>query len=110
MKLSIDNRIVETKKNSTILQAAEAHDIYIPHICSHPELTPYGGCRLCIVEVEGMRGYPTACTTLAAEGMTVRTQTKALQETRLESQRMPRFSADHTQGWFEHRLPLVSQG
>ncbi len=84
MTITIDNRLLEIEKNSTILQAAEAHDVYIPHLCSHPELTPYGGCRLCIVEVEGMRGYPTACTTLAEEGMVVRTQTKTLQEMRLE--------------------------
>jgi NADH dehydrogenase/NADH:ubiquinone oxidoreductase subunit G len=84
MKLSIDNRSAEIRKDATILQVAEAHNIYIPHLCSHPELTPYGGCRLCIVEVEGMRGYPTACTTVAEEGMVVRTQSKTLQEMRLE--------------------------
>jgi NADH dehydrogenase/NADH:ubiquinone oxidoreductase subunit G len=84
MKLSIDNRGVETRGPATILQVAAAHGIDIPHLCSHPELVPYGGCRLCIVEVEGMRGFPTACTTSAEEGMVVRTQSKALQETRRE--------------------------
>jgi predicted molibdopterin-dependent oxidoreductase YjgC len=84
MKLSIDNRSVETRGPATILQVAAAHGIDIPHLCSHPELAPYGGCRLCVVEVEGMRGFPTACTTQAEEGMVVRTQSKALQETRRE--------------------------
>ncbi len=84
MKLSIDNRSAETQGPATILQVASAQGIDIPHLCSHPELAPYGGCRLCIVEVEGMRGFPTACTTPAAEGMVVRTQSKALQETRRE--------------------------
>ena len=84
MKLSIDNRSAETQEAATILQVATAHGIDIPHLCSHPESAPYGGCRLCIVEVEGMRGYPTACTTFAEEGMVVRTQSKALQETRRE--------------------------
>ena len=84
MRLTIDNRIVDVKENTSILQAAEAQRIYLPHLCSHPDLTPYGGCRLCIVEVEGMRGYPTACTTLTEPGMIVRTQTKALQELRRE--------------------------
>jgi formate dehydrogenase major subunit len=96
MKFTLDNRVVETKENNTILQAAEALDIYIPHICSHRELTPYGGCRLCIVEVEGMRGYPTACTTLAAEGMIVRTHTRALRETRLEILQM--ILSEHPSG------------
>ena len=84
MKLSIDNLITEIPGKATILQAAEARGIYIPHLCSHAELTPYGGCRLCIVEVDGMRGYPTACTTLVEEGMVVRTQTKTLLEMRRE--------------------------
>jgi NADH dehydrogenase/NADH:ubiquinone oxidoreductase subunit G len=84
VKLTIDNRVAEIRGKATILQAAEAHDIYIPHLCSHAELTPYGGCRLCIVEVDGMRGYPTACTTLVEEGMVVRTQSKTLNEMRRE--------------------------
>ncbi len=84
MKFSIDNRVVEITGKTTILQAADAHDIYIPHLCSHAELTPYGGCRLCIVEVDGMRGYPTACTTQVEEGMVIRTQSKTLNEMRHE--------------------------
>ena len=84
MKLTIDNQEVEVKEGMTVLEAAEEHNIYIPHLCSHPELTPYGGCRLCIVEVEKMRGYPTACTTMVVEGMVIRTQTKTLQEMRKE--------------------------
>jgi predicted molibdopterin-dependent oxidoreductase YjgC len=82
MKLSIDNREITLKSSMTILDAAEQNDIYIPHLCSHPELTPYGGCRLCIVEVEGIRGYPTACTTRITDGMVIRTQTKTLKEMR----------------------------
>jgi NADH dehydrogenase/NADH:ubiquinone oxidoreductase subunit G len=84
MKFRIDNRVAEVPGKATILQAAEAHGIYIPHLCSHAELTPYGGCRLCIVEVDGMRGYPTACTTQVEEGMVVRTQSKTLDEMRRE--------------------------
>ncbi len=45
----------------------------IPSLCSHKELSPFGGCRLCAVEIEGMRGYPLACSTLAQEGMKVTT-------------------------------------
>jgi predicted molibdopterin-dependent oxidoreductase YjgC len=84
MKLTIDNREIEVTEGITILDAAEKHDIYIPHLCSHPELTPYGGCRLCIVEVEGMRGYPTACTAKVQEGMKVHTRTENVQEMRRE--------------------------
>ncbi len=84
MKLIIDNQIIETKAGTTVLDAAEKNNISIPHLCYHPELTPYGGCRLCIVEIEGMRGYPTSCTTLVDDGMIVRANTKTLQEMRGE--------------------------
>ena len=65
MKITINNRLIETGKAVTILDAARQNDIYIPSLCAHPELTPFGGCRLCIVEIEGRKGYPTACTTQA---------------------------------------------
>ena len=84
MKITIDNRPIEVDENVTILDAAEKHNIYIPHLCSHPELTSYGGCRLCIVEVDGMRGYPTACTAKVQEGMNIRTHTDIIQEMRRE--------------------------
>ncbi|MCK4313018.1 MAG: (2Fe-2S)-binding protein, partial [Candidatus Cloacimonetes bacterium] len=84
MKITIDNKTVEAKKGKMILDVTQENDIYIPHLCFHPELSPYGGCRLCIVEVDGMKGYPTACTTQVEEGMTIRTNTKILQEMRTE--------------------------
>jgi NADH dehydrogenase/NADH:ubiquinone oxidoreductase subunit G len=84
MKLTIDNRKLEVQPGSTILSAARENDIYIPAICYHPELTPYGGCRLCMVEIDGQRGYPTACTTQVTENMVVRTQSKQLQSMRRE--------------------------
>jgi predicted molibdopterin-dependent oxidoreductase YjgC len=82
MHLTIDNKPVEIRDGATILDAARRHGIPIPSLCSHPELTPFGGCRLCIVEVDGMRGFPTACTTRAEEGMTVRTVTGEIQQLR----------------------------
>jgi NADH dehydrogenase/NADH:ubiquinone oxidoreductase subunit G len=84
MKLYIDNQKVEVKGDISVLDAAEKNGVYIPHLCSHPELTPYGGCRLCIVEIEGMKGYPTACTTKVRDGMKIRTHTKTVQDMRRE--------------------------
>jgi predicted molibdopterin-dependent oxidoreductase YjgC len=84
MKLTIDNRKIEADEGMTVLDAAEKNGIYIPHLCAHPDLTPYGGCRLCIVEIGGMRGYPTACTAKAAEGMKVTTKTDIIQDMRRE--------------------------
>ena len=82
MKLTINNIKIEIGKPATLLEVAEQNDIYIPSLCAHPELTPHGGCRLCIVEIEGRKGYPTACTTIAEDGMVVRTDTNILQKMR----------------------------
>jgi len=82
IKLTIDKKEVEVEKGVTVLQAAQSAGIYIPTLCYHPDLQPYGGCRLCIVEIEKMRGLPTACTTPAADGMKVTTKSERLQELR----------------------------
>ncbi|HBC45535.1 MAG TPA: hypothetical protein DCZ43_00670, partial [candidate division Zixibacteria bacterium] len=47
----IDNRQLQAASGMTILQAAEKNNIYIPTLCAHKDLTPFGGCRMCIVEV-----------------------------------------------------------
>ncbi len=84
INITIDNRALRAQKGMTILQVAERNDIYIPTLCAHKDLTPFGGCRMCIVEVEKMRGLPTACTTPAEEGMVVRTHTAQVHAVRLE--------------------------
>jgi formate dehydrogenase beta subunit len=82
INLTINGVPVEVERGATVLQAAQSAGIYIPTLCFHPSLQPYGGCRLCIVEIENMRGLPTACTTPATEGMKVTTDTPRLQELR----------------------------
>jgi formate dehydrogenase beta subunit len=82
IKLTIDGVDVEVERGSTVLQAAQSAGIYIPTLCYHPSVQPYGGCRLCIVEIENMRGLPTACTTPATEGMVVTTDTEQLRKLR----------------------------
>jgi formate dehydrogenase beta subunit len=82
ISLTIDGRQVEAHKGATVLEAAREAGIYIPALCYHPDLPPYGACRLCVVEIEGMPGFPTACTTPAAEGMKVHTNTPQLQQLR----------------------------
>jgi formate dehydrogenase beta subunit len=80
--LNIDGNEIKTKKGKTVLQAALDAGIYIPHLCHHPDLSPLGACRLCLVEVEGMRGLPPACTTVVAEGMVVKTRTPPVERVR----------------------------
>jgi formate dehydrogenase major subunit len=75
----IDGKKIEfEEKGDTILDVARESGIYIPTLCDHDELESHGGCRMCIVEVEGMRGFPPACTTAAKDGMEVKTSTENL--------------------------------
>jgi formate dehydrogenase major subunit len=82
IKLTIDGKQVEVPEGTTVLRAAEQAGIVIPTLCDHPELTPYGGCRLCVVELEGARAPVTSCTMPASNGMVVRTNTPKLHEIR----------------------------
>jgi len=82
IRLTIDGQEVKASTGMTVLEAAQSAGIYIPTLCADPDLKPYGGCRLCIVEIEKMRGFPTSCTTPATEGMIVKTNTEALNEVR----------------------------
>ena len=77
INLNINGQQVTVAKGKTVLEAAQAAGIYIPTLCYYPDLKPYGGCRVCVVEIEGMRGLPPSCTTPATEGMKVHTETDA---------------------------------
>ncbi len=80
--LTINGQQVTAKSGMTVLEAAISAGIYIPTLCYYPDLKPYGGCRVCIVEIEGMRGLPPSCTTPATNGMKVHTETEAVNNVR----------------------------
>ena len=80
--LTIDGRPVRAAAGDTVLDAARRAGIHIPTLCAHEDLSPFGACRLCIVEIANVRGYPTSCTTPAAAGMVVRTQSPELETLR----------------------------
>jgi formate dehydrogenase major subunit len=82
IQLTIDDKLIEVPEGTTVLRAAELAGIHIPTLCDHPELTPTGGCRLCMVEIDGFRGPTTSCTLPAAQGMVVHTDTPALKQSR----------------------------
>jgi formate dehydrogenase beta subunit len=82
VKLTIDDREIETREGKSLLQASLDGGIYIPHLCHHADLSPIGACRLCVVEVDGIEGLVTSCTTPATEGMRVRTKGPAIEHTR----------------------------
>ena len=80
--LTIDDQEVKVKKGTTILQAARQVGIDIPTLCFLKEINEVGDCRMCIVEVEGRRGFATSCIQKVEEGMVVHTNTQNVLEAR----------------------------
>jgi formate dehydrogenase (NADP+) alpha subunit len=80
--LTINGQKVEGTAGMTVLESARKARIYIPTLCYHPDLIPSGACRLCIVEIQGMRGYPISCSTQAADGMVVNTDSPEIRQLR----------------------------
>ena len=80
--LTIDGIEVKAKKGTTILEAARTAGIDIPTLCFLKEINEVGECRMCIVEVEGMRGFATSCIQKVADGMIVHTNTPAVVDAR----------------------------
>jgi formate dehydrogenase major subunit len=76
--LEIDGRQVTVNAGSSVLRAAAEAGIKIPKLCATDSLEPFGSCRMCIVQIEGARGYPASCTTPVAAGMKVCTQNDKL--------------------------------
>jgi len=82
INLTINGKQISADDGSTILQAALKNNIYIPNLCADKRLRPYGGCRLCIVEVEGQARLFAACSSPAENGMVVTTDTPRLRKLR----------------------------
>ena len=80
--LTIDGRSVTVPAGTSLMRAASEMGNSIPKLCASDSLKPFGSCRLCLVEIEGRRGYPASCTTPAEAGMVVRTQSEKLAELR----------------------------
>lgn len=80
--LTIDGKQIEVPAGTTVLEAAQSADIHIPTLCHFEHLLPYGGCRLCVVEVEGARLLQPSCTLPVNEGMIVTTDTAQIREAR----------------------------
>jgi formate dehydrogenase major subunit len=82
IQVTIDSQTVEVPLGTTVLQACRQAGVEIPTLCDHPSLKPYGGCRLCVVEVEGMRTLQPACSLPAYDQMVVHTQTERIHKSR----------------------------
>src|SRR5271155_3731112 len=75
--LEIDGRPVAVPEGTSVIRAAAEAGIHVPKLCATDSLEPFGSCRLCLVEVEGQKGYPASCTTPVRAGMKVRTERPA---------------------------------
>lgn len=84
LSVTIDNRKLEARPGWTILETARENGIYVPSLCTWRHLPSYGACRLCVVEVDGLRGFPTSCTTPVEDGMVIRTDTAEIRTLRQE--------------------------
>jgi NADH-quinone oxidoreductase chain G len=82
IKVTINGKEITLEKAATVLEAARSAGIKIPTLCYHEQLEKYGGCRLCLVEVEKMPRLQTACTLMVTDGMVVRTETEAIANVR----------------------------
>ncbi|MDR3018979.1 MAG: formate dehydrogenase subunit alpha [Delftia acidovorans] len=80
--LQIDGREVTVPEGTSLMRAAMEGGVQVPRLCATDSLEPFGSCRLCLVQIEGRKGFPASCTTPAEPGMKVRTQSPQLQELR----------------------------
>jgi NADH-quinone oxidoreductase subunit G len=78
--VNIDGREVQAEKGELLIKVAQDNGVYIPRFCWHERMKPVGMCRMCLVQVDGMRGYPPACTTPVADGMVAHTDTDAVKK------------------------------
>jgi len=82
VSLTIDGRAVTVARGTSVMRAAAEAGIAVPKLCATDSLDAFGSCRVCLVEIEGRKGYPASCTTEVEEGMQVRTHSQRLDELR----------------------------
>jgi formate dehydrogenase major subunit len=80
--LTIDGHGVTVPAGTSVMAAAMAAGIAVPKLCATDSLEAFGSCRLCLVQIDGRRGFPASCTTPAEDGMVVRTQNEAIAKRR----------------------------
>ena len=91
--IEIDGLPATIRAGTTVLRAAREAGVDIPKLCATDSLEPFGSCRLCVVEVEGQKGFPASCTTPVSDGMRIRTQSAAL--AKLRRNVMELYISDH---------------
>jgi formate dehydrogenase major subunit len=82
VEVEIDGITLTVPAGTSVMRAAAEAGVQIPKLCATDSLEPFGSCRLCLVEIEGRRGYPASCTTLVDPGMKIHTETPKLADIR----------------------------
>lgn len=82
INIVINGISIQLEKPVTVLEAAKMNGIHIPHFCHHPLLELWGGCRMCLVEIEKVPRLQTSCTLYVTEGMKIRTESEAISAAR----------------------------
>jgi NADPH-dependent glutamate synthase beta subunit-like oxidoreductase/Pyruvate/2-oxoacid:ferredoxin oxidoreductase delta subunit/ferredoxin len=82
MKIIIDGNEIQAKEGTSVLDAALDANIFIPHLCNHPDLEAVGGCRLCTVSIDGMDKPVPSCKTMVEEGMVVKVNSPEAEKVR----------------------------
>lgn len=82
MKIIIDSREIIVEPKKTLLETARINNIFIPSLCDYHGLQPFAGCRLCLVEIKGRKGFVPSCAIYPEEGMEVKTDTPELKKIR----------------------------
>src|SRR5690606_38969778 len=80
--VTIDGYDISVPEGTSVMRAAALNGVNIPKLCATDSIEAFGSCRLCLVEIEGRRGYPASCTTPVEEGMVIRTETPKLHQLR----------------------------
>ncbi len=93
VEIEIDGLPARVRAGTTILRAARESGVDVPKLCATDSLKPFGSCRLCLIEIDGRKGYPASCTTPVEAGMKIRTQSPAL--ARLRRNVMELYISDH---------------
>ena len=103
--ITIDGVQVRTQQGKMVIEAAIEAGIYVPYLCYHPGMKPFAACRMCVVEVEGGRGYPASCTLPVQEGMVVKNNTHQVYQLRRSIMEM--LISEHPHGCLTcHRVDL----
>jgi len=89
----IDGQSITVPAGTSIMRAAATSDINVPKLCATDSVEPFGSCRLCVVQIEGRRGFPASCTTPFEEGMVVTTQNEPIADLRRNV--MELYISDH---------------